>query len=144
MAFTLGKQSPWDFTRAKPFYKKSFEENLNEIGVLNQITGVVIPEALAYKAVSILTPVAYNTATRATQTAVITQPAQAVKVASVTTPGAVGAGLMASSVIPLVTTGVKVGGAVYAMEWLKKYWYIPALLLGGYIGLKYVEKKRRF
>lgn len=141
MAFILGKNSPWDFSRAKPFYKKSFEENLNEISVLNQITGVVVPEALAYRAVSVLTPVAYNTATRATQTAVIAQPAQAVKVASVGGSGALGAGIVASSVVPLAVTGLKVGGAVYGLEWLKQYWYIPALLLGGYIGLKYIEKQ---
>lgn len=48
----------------------------------------------------------------------------------------IGGAALAVSAIPLATTALKAGTAVIALQWLEKNWWIPALLLGGYILLK--------
>ena len=49
---------------------------------------------------------------------------------------AAGAGLGLIAGASLLTTGLKVGAGVYALDWLEKNWWIPALFLGGYIAIK--------
>ena len=53
-----------------------------------------------------------------------------------------GLGLTAAGIIPLATTGLKVGAGIYGLDWLQKNWWIPALFIGGFIALKYLDKKR--
>jgi hypothetical protein len=71
----------------------------------------------------------------------------AAKAATATAAGAtVGAGTSAAvgaatgaSLIGLATTGAKLGFDVYLLNWLKDNWWIPAILIGGYIGIKLVK-----
>ena len=55
--------------------------------------------------------------------------------------GALGAGgaMLGASLIPLATTGLKVGFDVFLLEWLKKNWWIPAILIGAYAGVKLIK-----
>ena len=49
---------------------------------------------------------------------------------------ALGTAAAVTTVAGLAVTGLKVGGVVYGLDWLQENWWIPALLLGGYIVLK--------
>lgn len=132
-----GNRSAWDFGNPKNWaINKPLEQNLIEAGTGLQIMGTVIPEALAYKAAQAITA---NLATKTAQAAVTTQTA-----AVATTTGGAGAALTAGSagaIIGLAGTGLKVGAGLYGLEWLKKNWWIPALFIGGFIALKYLDKQ---
>lgn len=55
--------------------------------------------------------------------------------AGLTTAGAIGG----ASLIGLATTGAKIGFDIYLLNWLKDNWWIPAILIGGYIGIKLIK-----
>ncbi len=125
-----GNKSAWDFGNPKNWVvNKSLEQNLRELSVGTQIMATVIPEAVwgPYKMASVIAPAATEAAAGGTSAA--------------SGLGATGAAVGAASLSPLATTVLDVGTGIFLLEWLKKNWWIPALLLGGYIALKMVEKK---
>ena len=48
----------------------------------------------------------------------------------------IGGAALAVSAIPLAKTALELGTAAYALTWLEKNWWIPALFVGGYIAIK--------
>lgn len=131
-----GNKSAWDFTNPSNWViNKSLEQNLKEFSVGSQIIGTVIPSAMAYKAAEGITA---NLATRAATRAA----AGAAGAAGPAVGGAAaigGAGTVAA--LGLAETGIMAGAGIYGLEWLKDNWWIAALLLAGFIGLKYIDKK---
>jgi hypothetical protein len=120
-----GNRSAWDFQNPKNWVvNKSLSQNLNEFSTGMQIIGTVIPEALAYKQLARFGAVMTST--------------EAATVATTSTAGATatlgGAGAVAA--LGLAETGIMAGAGIYGLEWLKKNWWIAALLLGGYLLLK--------
>lgn len=127
-------KSSWDFLNPSNWViNKPLTQNLQELSIGTQIMGTVIPEAVAYK-------MAQNiTAGLAAKTAIAASPAAAGAVggAGATTASLGGAGAIAA--LGLAGTGIKAGAGLLALDWLKENWWIPALLLGGYILLKKVK-----
>jgi hypothetical protein len=52
--------------------------------------------------------------------------------------GAAGA-ITGASLVGLATTGAELGFDVYLLNWLKENWWIPALLIGAYMGVKLIK-----
>jgi hypothetical protein len=126
-------RSSWDFLNPSNWViNKPLTQNLQELSIGTQIMGTVIPEAVAYKAAQGITA---GLVTKAASTGA----SAAVGGAGGATATIGGAGAVAA--LGLAGTGLQVGGGLLALEWLKKNWWIAALLLGGYILLKQVEKK---
>jgi len=126
-----GNRSSWAFNDPKNWViNKSLSQNINEFSTGMQIIGTVIPEALAYKQLA-----------RFGATMTATEAATAGSSAAGETAGGLGAGgaIAGASLIPLATTGLKVGFDVFLLEWLKKNWWIPALLIGAYAGVKLIK-----
>lgn len=141
MPFTFSKTGPYDLQNFKPVWEKSLQQNLTEFSLGTQITGVVIPEALAFKAAQQITAgLASNAATKAAPATVAASQAAGATVGASTTAAGVGLGALGLASIPLITTGLKVGAGLTALDWLQKNWWIPAVFLGGFIALKYIEK----
>jgi hypothetical protein len=92
---------------------------------------MVIPEAVAYKRVALLTQ---GSTTAATIAGGATEAAGA----GVQGVGAAG-GALAAGALGMGTLGLKVGAGVYGLEWLKNNWWIPALLIGGLIAYKWIK-----
>lgn len=129
-------KSSWDFLNPSNWViNKPLAQNLQELSVGTQIMGTVIPEAVAYKAAQEITAGLAGRATIAASPAAST----AIGGAGATTATLGGAGAVAA--LGLANTGIQAGAGLLALEWLKKNWWIAALLLGGYILLKQVEKK---
>ena len=127
-----GNRSSWDFQNPRNWViNKPLSQNLNELSTGIQVIGLVIPEALAYKAASQI-GIATSKAAVATTTAA---PAATAGGAGLGTLGAVSG----ASLISLATTGAKIGFDVYLLEWLKKNWWIPAILIGAYAGVKLIK-----
>jgi hypothetical protein len=128
-----GSRSAWDFSdKANWAINKPLAQNIREAGTGLQIMGTVIPEALAYKAAQQITAqLASRAAVAATETAA----------GATAGAGGIGAGgaMLGASLIPLATTGLKVGFDVFLLEWLQKNWWIPALLIGAYMGVKLIK-----
>lgn len=125
-------KSAWDFLNPSNWViNKSLTQNLQELSIGTQIMGTVIPEAVAYKAAQEITA---GLAAKAVIPASVAAGSGAGATATLGGAGAVAA-------LGLASTGLQVGGGLMALEWLKKNWWIAALLLGGYILLKQVEKK---
>lgn len=128
-----GNRSAWDFQNPKNWViNKSLEQNLSEFSTGMQIIGTVVPEALAYKSLARFgaTMASTEAATAATSTAGAT--------AGVGGLGAAGA-ITGASLVGLATTGAKLGFDIYLLEWLKENWWIPAIFIGGYIGIKLLK-----
>ena len=131
----------WDFGNPKNWViNKSLNQNLQEFSVGSQIIGLTIPSAMAYKAASTLTTNAASLATRAATQATTTAAAASGSAAGGITASIAGSGAMAA--LGLAQTGIKAGTTVYALEWLQKNWWIPALLIGGYFGIKLIGGKK--
>jgi hypothetical protein len=124
--------SSWNFQDPKNWViNKSLEQNVQEASTGIQIMGTVIPEALAYKAAQQITVrMAQKAIIAATPTAGVMGSS-----AGLGTLGAVGGG----SVLGLATTGAKLGFDVFLLNWLKDNWWIPALLIGAYMGVKLIK-----
>lgn len=128
-----GNRSSWAFQDPKNFViNKPLSQNIREFSTGMQVIGTVIPSALAYKAAEQITA---NLA----QKAVI----QASSGAASATAGSAGLGTLGAvsgaSILGLATTGAKIGFDIYLLNWLKDNWWIPAILIGGYIGIKLVK-----
>ena len=128
-----GNRSAWDFQNPKNFViNKSLGQNVREFSTGMQVIGTVIPSALAYKAAEQITAsLAQKAVIQASSAAV----GSTVGGAGLGTLGAVGG----ASLLGLATTGLKVGFDVFLLEWLKKNWWIPALLIGAYAGVKLIK-----
>jgi hypothetical protein len=134
-----GNRSAWDFQNPKNWViNKSLSQNLSEFSTGMQIIGTVVPEALAYKSLARFgaTMASTEAATAATSTAGATAGAGSVGAGT----GLLGAGIGVSA-LGLAKVGLEVGAGFVLLDWLKENWWIPALFLGGYIALKYVDKK---
>jgi hypothetical protein len=128
-----GGRSSWAFNDPKNFViNKSLSQNLNELSTGMQIIGTVIPEALAYKQLARI---------GVTMTSAAGTTAGSSAAGATAGAGGLGAGgaMAGASLIPLATTGLKVGLDVFLLEWLKKNWWIPALLIGAYAGVKLIK-----
>lgn len=142
MAFTMAKGGAWDFLNpANWVINKSLEQNLREFSVGTQIIGTVVPSAVAYRLS------AAEIAPRVATQAAASQAAQAATATAGASAGGAGmaagaVGLTAASLVPLATLGIKTGATIYGLDWLQKNWWIPALFVGGFIALKYLDKKR--
>lgn len=132
----MARGGAWDFMNPQNWViNKSPEQNLRELSTGMQIIGTVIPEALAYKAAQ----AAFTTSITRAAVATSGTAATATGAATGATAAIGGAGTIAA--LGLAETGLMAGAGIYGLEWLKKNWWIAALLLGGYIALKYTEKK---
>lgn len=142
-----GNKSSWDFLNPQNFIiNKSPQQNLKEMGTGLQILGTVIPEAIAFKtAQQIVGQVMLKQTAQAVTTTTTTAGATAGAGAVVGggTLAGTGLGLTVASLVPLATTGLKVGAGLTALQWLEKNWWIPALFLGGYILLKHESGGRK-
>jgi hypothetical protein len=139
MVFTWGGRGPLDTSWIKPIWDKSLQQNLREFSIGSQITGTVLPEAFAYRLAEVAIPSLAATATTATTTAA-TAPSYSVvggggSMAGLGTLGAVSG----ASVLGLAATGAKIGFDVFLLTWLKDNWWIPALLIGAYAGVKLIK-----
>jgi len=136
MSFILGG-STWEGKYWKPVYQKSLQQNLTETSLLIQTAGLVIPEALAFRAAEMPLTAA---AVAASRTAAGTVSGAAAGSSIGLTGAGAGAGLITAA--GLAQTGLKVGAGVYMLEWLQKNWYIPVAIIGGVIILKYTGRKK--
>ncbi len=130
-----GNRSAWDFTNPKNWViNKSLEQNLNEFSTGMQVMGLVIPEAVANRVMASGYTGAADLATKAATAA-----GGASGVGAATGGTAAAAGALGPSLIDLATKGAQVGFDVYLLEWLKNNWWIPAILVGGYLGIKLLK-----
>lgn len=103
--------------------------------------GGASPEYGQTLATLLLLPIGVHAATTAILGATAAKAAAGATVGATAGAGTLGAAgaITGASLVGLATTGAEIGFDIYLLNWLKDNWWIPALLIGGYIGIKLVK-----
>jgi len=144
---------PWHFNPSTGIYSKyadTPEQARAEIARINssikagQSIGGASPEYGQTLATLLLLPIGAHAATLGIMGATAARTTAAVATGAGAGITATGAGIGAAgaitgaSLLGLATTGAKIGFDIYLLEWLQKNWWIPALLIGGYLAVMVV------
>lgn len=135
------KTGIWDKYADSPLEAQAEVNRINRDIRQGKSVGGASPEYGQTLATLLLLPIGVHAATTAVLGA--TAAKAATGAAAGATIGAGGAGALGAiggaSILGLATTGAKLGFDVYLLEWLKDNWWIPALLIGAYAGVKLIK-----
>jgi len=114
---------------------------INQTIKMGGSVGGASPEYGQTLATLLLLPIGVHAATTAVLGATAAKAATGAAAGATIGAGSAGAlgAVGGASILGLATTGAKIGFDIYLLEWLKKNWWIPAILIGAYMGVKLIK-----